>query len=90
MDLLSIIAMISVLFRDESCFKPLKVWYVANGIWASISISFMYWFSNYQLKLGYQTKLAVVITYLLELGYIILSIVAWCMLTSPDPNNECE
>jgi hypothetical protein len=32
----------------------------------------------------------VVATYLLELGYIILSIVAWCMLTSPDVNNECE
>jgi hypothetical protein len=81
--------MISVLMKQEHCEKPFKVWYVANGIWATFSIGFMYWFSNYQLANGYQTKKAVVMTYVLEFGYIVLSIVAWCMLTSEDPNNEC-
>jgi hypothetical protein len=85
MDFLSIIAMISVLLRNEGCDKPLKKWFVANGIWASISLGFMYYFSNYQLKFNYRTKAAVVMTYLLELGYIILSVIAWCILTSPDP-----
>lgn len=28
------------------------------------------------------------VTYVLELGYIVLSIVAWCMLTSP--SNDCQ
>lgn len=50
----------------------------------------MYWFSNNQLKHGYQTKRAVVATYVLEFGYIVLSVVAWCMLTGDDPNSECQ
>lgn len=90
MDLLCIIAMISVLLRPQNCEKPLKKWYIANGIWATISLTFMYYFSNFQLKHNYQTKAAVAMTYVLELGYIVLSIIAWCMLTSPDPNGDCQ
>ena len=29
-------------------------------------------------------------TYLLEAGYILLSVIAWCMLTSPDPEGDCQ
>jgi hypothetical protein len=67
----------------------LKAWYVANGVWGFISVSFLYWFSNNQLAHGYQTKWAIAVTYVLELGYIVLSIIAWCMLSS-DPTNSCQ
>ena len=62
---------------------------MANGVWGSISVSFLYWFSNNQLAHGYQTKWAIAVTYVLELGYIVLSIIAWCMLSS-DPTNSCQ
>lgn len=90
MDLLCVIAMVSVLLKPERCQKPFKLWYVANGLWASFSMVFLCWFSKTQLAQGYQTKKAIIMTYVLEGGYILLSVVAWCMLTSPDPNEECQ
>ena len=91
MDFLCVVAMISVVFRKQTnCSKHLKEWYIANGVWAIVSMVFLWYFSHFQLKKGYQTKGAVIMTYVLELGYIVLSVIAWCMLTSPDPSGECQ
>lgn len=42
MDVLSICAWGVVLFRPQgSCKKPLTAWYTLNGLWATLSILFM-------------------------------------------------
>ena len=43
MDFLCVAAMVAALSKEESCFKPYKTWFVACGIWATISFIFLWW-----------------------------------------------
>ena len=89
MDLLSVGAWFVVMFKTETCEKPLHSWYAINGIWATLSFAFTVWYSYRQLKRNYQTKRAITITYIFEAGYLILSIWAWGILSSEDAGGEC-
>ena len=46
MDFLSVGAWVVALLKDQGeCDKPLIEWYSINGIWASMSLVFMTWYT---------------------------------------------
>ena len=89
MDFLSICALVAVILKDESCHKPYLLWYSLNGAWAALSFTFLWWWQRTELKGCYQTKKCVVFTYVLEGGYLALTIFAWVLLSSEDTDDDC-
>jgi len=77
LDVIFIVAsIISVLRFQEHCTKPLKVWFIGLGVWASVSLSFFYWYHKNRISQGFTTKKAMAFSYVLEVGYFSLSILA--------------
>ena len=89
MDFLSMCAFLVVVFKPESCDKPLHTWYAINGAWAAGSFCYTIYYTLTQLKHNYQTNNAIAITYIFEGGYLALSIWAWIILSGEDGNGEC-
>lgn len=66
------------------------LWYSLNAFWALISLVFLTWWSKKELKYLYTTTKSMVITYVLEVGYICLSVFAWIILSDQTYSSECH
>mmetsp|Transcript_13788 Transcript_13788/g.18822 ORF Transcript_13788/g.18822 Transcript_13788/m.18822 type:complete len:188 (+) Transcript_13788:342-905(+) len=91
MDVLSIGAWVVCLLSSKGdCEKPLTGWYTVNGLWATLSLSFLAFYSWTELKQGFQRKRSMMFTYGIECGYLLISIWAWAILAQDDPGEECQ
>ena len=90
MDLLGICALAAVLIKQESCHRPYLVWYSLNAGLASVSLLFLTWWSRTELRDCYSSKRSMAISYLLEVGYLTLSVFAWIMLADQTSSAECH
>jgi hypothetical protein len=90
MDFLSICALIAVLIKQESCHRPYILWYSLNAGWATTSLCFLTWWSRSELRDCYTTTRSMVITYILELGFLALSVFAWIILSEQTYSAECH
>jgi hypothetical protein len=62
---------------------------VLTGAWAVISFVFLWWWQKRELGHQYHTKKSIYFSYILEGGYLLLTIFAWIMLAWDDENKEC-
>ena len=46
-------AFLVVIFKPESCDKPLHTWYAINGVWAAGSFCYTIYYTLTQLKHNY-------------------------------------
>jgi len=81
MDFLCICALFAVIIKKESCHRPYLLWYSLNAAWATISMVFLTWWSRTELRDCYTTKRSMFITYVLEIGYLAMSVYAWIILS---------
>ena len=56
-------------------------WYMSNSVWATISLIYLTWFNEKQLKKCYKTRNALVSTYIIEAGYIVMAVFAWILIS---------
>ncbi len=90
MDLLCICALVAVLIKQESCHRPYLIWYSVNAGLASVSLAFLTWWSRSELRDCYTSKKSMAISYLLEVGYLTLSVFAWIILSDQSSSAECH
>ena len=89
MDFLCVGAWVVVMFKDETCGKPLHAWYTVNGLIGTASLVFTIWYTYKELKLNYQTKRTITVTYVFEATYLLMSVWAWIILSSTKNSEEC-
>jgi hypothetical protein len=90
MDLLCICALVAVLIKKESCHRPYLIWYSANAGLAFVSLGLLTWWSRFELRDCYTSKKSMAISYLLEVGYLTLSVFAWIILSDQSSSAECH
>jgi hypothetical protein len=60
-----------------------------NGLVAMFSLVFLCYYSHFQLRRNFQTKRFIMVTYIIEGMYLMLSIWAWVILAQDDPGDKC-
>lgn len=90
MDLLGMLALVYVIYEDDPCQKPYLSWYYLNGMMSLISLLYLTWFCEVQLKHNYQTTTALVGCYLLEFGYFLLTCCAWRIISVEEVEDVCK
>ena len=90
MDFLCVAALFAALSKDESCQRPYKLWFLLTGFWAFVSFVFLWWWQRKELGRQFHTKRSIAFSYLLEGGYLALTVFAWVMLAQDDATKECQ
>lgn len=90
MDLLCICALVAVLIKHEFCQSSYLIWYFANAGLASVSIIFLNWWSRNELSACFSSKRSTAISYLIEIGYLVLSSVAWFLMADESSSGACH
>lgn len=90
LDSINVLALLYVWAAGDSCYAQSMHWYYINGLWACVSIAYLTWFDRCQLQRQYTTTKGVVGCYVIELGYLCLSVYAMAVLSGQEYPDECK
>ena len=65
-------------------------WFYANGGWSLVSILFLTWWTKNEIGNGFKTQRSEIISYVIEIGFILLAGWATVLLSAVTYPEECR